>query len=69
MDFRKAVKASKGVFKPQHCEWAKWTVGTNGKKSGWLGTDWWTVRGRIVWGTWPLILYLCRYTDWGTRPS
>ena len=38
MDFRKAVNSSKGVFKPQHCEWAKCTVGTDGtleRGKGW----------------------------------
>jgi hypothetical protein len=29
MDFRKAVKVSEGVFKPQHRDWAKCTVGTD----------------------------------------
>ena len=30
MDFRKTVKTSKCVFKPQHSEWAKCTLETDG---------------------------------------
>jgi hypothetical protein len=38
MDFRKAVNASEGVFKPQHCDRTKCTVGTDGTVGRWLGT-------------------------------
>jgi hypothetical protein len=38
MDFLKAVNASKGVFKPQHRDWAKCTVGKNRTVVWWLGT-------------------------------
>jgi hypothetical protein len=45
MDIRKAVKASKGVLKPQHRNWAKCTVGTNGKEE-WVRDGGMNCKGR-----------------------
>jgi hypothetical protein len=50
MNLRKAVKVSKGDFKPQHCDWAKCTVGKFGTIERLFRDGEKTVRGGIVSG-------------------